>query len=106
MKTLGKVYKLRSILSNTPNSILLTVAALLPSEWEKRLVDLNVTVMTQTDLVWVDYVFVSAMAVQRDLARALIAHCKVAGVKVVAGTLIMLRRRERFGFIPDCFSER
>ena len=64
---------------------LLTVAAMLPSEWEKRLVDLNVTDLTPDDLKWADYVFVSAMIVQRDSAQALIARCKEAGVKVVAG---------------------
>ncbi len=64
---------------------LLTVAAMLPARWEKRLVDLNVTRLTQQDLAWADYVFISAMIVQRDAARAVIARCKQAGVKVVAG---------------------
>jgi hypothetical protein len=34
----------------------LTVAAMLPADWEKRLVDLNVTSLTQDDLAWADYV--------------------------------------------------
>jgi hypothetical protein len=55
---------------------LLTVAAMLPAAWEKRLVDLNVTRLTQQDLDWADYVFVSAMIVQREAARAVIARCK------------------------------
>jgi radical SAM superfamily enzyme YgiQ (UPF0313 family) len=77
---------------------LLTVAAMLPSEWEKRLVDLNVTGLTQQDLAWADYVFVSAMIVQRDSARALIARCKEAGVKVVAGGPLFTMEHARF---PD-----
>jgi radical SAM superfamily enzyme YgiQ (UPF0313 family) len=77
---------------------LLTVAALLPFEWEKRLVDLNVSSLTQADLAWADYVFVSAMIVQRDSARALIARCKEAGVKVVAGGPLFTMEHERF---PD-----
>ncbi len=77
---------------------LLTVAAMLPSEWEKRLVDLNVTNLTHDDLAWADYVFVSAMIVQRDSARALIAWCKEAGVKVVAGGPLFTMEHERF---PD-----
>ena len=44
---------------------LLTVAAMLPAEWEKRLVDLNVRDLTQKDLAWADYVFIGAMVVQR-----------------------------------------
>jgi radical SAM superfamily enzyme YgiQ (UPF0313 family) len=75
---------------------LLTVAAMLPSEWEKRLVDLNVTSLTQKDLAWADYVFVSAMIVQRDSARALIARCKQARVKVVAGGPLFTMEHEQF----------
>src|SRR5512136_3372876 len=69
---------------------------MLPSEWEKRLVDLNVTSLTQSDLAWADYVFVSAMIVQRDSARALIARCKEAGVKVVAGGPLFTMEHEKF----------
>ncbi len=64
---------------------LMTVAAMLPPGWEKRLVDLNVTKLTDKDLKWADYVFVSAMVVQRESAHAVIQRCKSAGVKVVAG---------------------
>jgi radical SAM superfamily enzyme YgiQ (UPF0313 family) len=75
---------------------LLTVAAMLPSGWEKRLLDLNVTSLTQDDLAWADYVFVSAMVVQRDSAQALIARCKEAGVKVVAGGPLFTMEHEQF----------
>ncbi len=78
---------------------LLTVAAMLPPEWEKRLVDLNASRLTQADLAWADYVFVSAMIVQRDSARALIARCKEAGVKVVAGGPLFTMEHERFGLV-------
>lgn len=75
---------------------LLTVAAMLPHGWEKRLIDLNVAGVTQEQLAWADYVFVSAMIVQRDSARALIARCKEAGVKVVAGGPLFTMEHERF----------
>jgi len=77
---------------------LLTVAAMLPSEWEKRLVDLNVTSLTEKDLAWADYVFLSAMVVQRESARAVIHRCKTAGVKVVAGGPLFTMEHEQF---PD-----
>lgn len=64
---------------------LLTVAALLPSAWDKRLVDLNVRPLRGEDLAWADYAFISAMAVQRPSAHQLIARCREAGVRVVAG---------------------
>ena len=64
---------------------LLTVGAMLPAQWPKRLVDLNVTRLTEKDLQWADSVFISAMAVQRESARRVIACCKQAGLRVVAG---------------------
>jgi radical SAM superfamily enzyme YgiQ (UPF0313 family) len=82
--------------SASPPLGLLTVAAMLPPEWEKRLVDLNVTDLTLDDLAWADYVFVSAMIVQRDSARALIARCKEAGVKVVAGGPLFTMEYDHF----------
>ncbi|HUH98379.1 MAG TPA: B12-binding domain-containing radical SAM protein [Anaerolineales bacterium] len=64
---------------------LLTVAAMLPSEWKKRMVDLNVARLDQQDLAWADIAFVSAMVVQRESTRQVVARCKAAGLKVVAG---------------------
>jgi radical SAM superfamily enzyme YgiQ (UPF0313 family) len=69
---------------------LLTVAAILPAEWEKRLVDMNVHGLSDGDLAWADYVFVSAMVAQRESVRALIARCHKAGVRVVAGGPLFL----------------
>ena len=55
---------------------LLTVAALLPGEFQKRLVDVNVDCLTDDDLSWADLVFIGGMAVQRDSAKQIIARCK------------------------------
>ena len=75
---------------------LLTVAALLPQEWEKRLVDQNVTSLKDRDLRWADYVFVSAMAIQKKSARELIARCREWGLKVVAGGPLFTASPEEF----------
>jgi len=64
---------------------LLTVAAMLPSEWDKELVDMNIDPLTDEQLEWADYVFISAMIIQRDSARRVIARCKQHNVKTVAG---------------------
>ncbi|MCB2160740.1 B12-binding domain-containing radical SAM protein [bacterium] len=82
--------------AGSPPLGLLTVAAMLPSEWEKRLVDLNVADLTSQDLAWADYVFISAMVVQRDTAYAVIARCKEAGVRVVAGGPLFTMEHEQF----------
>ena len=75
---------------------LLTVAAMLPSDWEKRLIDLNVCKLTERDLEWADMAFVSAMAVQRESVRPVIARCKTAGLKVVAGGPLFVVEHEEF----------
>ena len=64
---------------------LLTIAAMLPKEWEKRLVDTNVEVLTRADIEWADWVMISAMVVQRDSADKLIQRCKNSGKTVIAG---------------------
>jgi radical SAM superfamily enzyme YgiQ (UPF0313 family) len=64
---------------------LLTVAAMLPEDWEKRLVDMNVRPLRDSDIKWADCVFLSAMSVQSGSAEAVIARCRRAGVRVVAG---------------------
>ncbi len=77
---------------------LLTVAAMLPVEWEKRLADLNVDNLTEKDLEWADFVFISAMIVQRESVYAILKRCKSAGVKVVAGGPLFTMEYEQF---PD-----
>jgi len=75
---------------------LLTIAAMLPAGWEKRLVDLNAASLDDGDLAWADYVFISAMIVQRASAQAVIARCRKAGVKVVAGGPLFTMEHDQF----------
>lgn len=77
---------------------LLTVAAMLPKDWSLRLVDTNVASLRKEDLDWADLAMVSAMAVQRDSARQLIARCRAAGLTTVAGGPL-------FTSEPDAFPE-
>ena len=77
---------------------LLTVAAMLPPRWEKRLVDLNVTELAEKDMRWADYVFISAMIVQRKSVQTVLKRCKELGVKVVAGGPLFTMEHEQF---PD-----
>lgn len=75
---------------------LVTVAAMLPPEWNKRLVDVNIRELSDADLAWADYVFISAMIVQRESTRAIIARCKQAGRPVVAGGPLFTAEPEQF----------
>ncbi len=64
---------------------LITVAAMLPQEWEKKLIDLNVENLKDEDLSWADYLFISAMIIQKKSVRKIIKKAKKIGVKIVAG---------------------
>jgi len=64
---------------------LLTIAAMLPAKWHKKLVDLNVEELKDEHLQWADMVFLSAMMVQIENARQIIARCHALGKPVVAG---------------------
>lgn len=77
---------------------LITVAALLPEKWAKRLVDINVEKLSEKDLNWADMVFIGGMAIQRKSAQQIIARCKSASIKVVAGGPL-------FTSEPDLFQE-
>ena len=75
---------------------LLTIAAMLPDDWEKKLVDMNVTSLKDEDLKWADYVFISAMVVQRDSVKEVITRCKKLGTKLVAGGPLFTTGYEEF----------
>ncbi|MGD9413256.1 MAG: B12-binding domain-containing radical SAM protein [Desulfobacterales bacterium] len=76
---------------------LLTVGAMLPPNWPKRLIDINVNKLTEKDLTWADSAFISAMAVQRESARQIISRCQKAGLKVVAGGPLFTDEHAAFG---------
>ncbi|MCL0046416.1 B12-binding domain-containing radical SAM protein [Dehalococcoidales bacterium] len=75
---------------------LLTVAAMLPDDWEKKLVDMNVTELTDEHLKWADYVFISAMVIQKNSVREIINRGKKLGAKIVAGGPLFTTGYEEF----------
>ncbi len=64
---------------------LLTIAAMLPRDWELKLVDLNVEPLGDDDLRWADYVMISAMLIQRASVEAIVARCVTLGRPIIAG---------------------
>jgi radical SAM superfamily enzyme YgiQ (UPF0313 family) len=82
--------------AGSPPVGLLTVAAMLPKEWNKRLVDMQVSKLSDRDLAWADIALVSAMGIQRDSAHEVLARCRKAGVKTVAGGPLFTIRNQHF----------
>lgn len=64
---------------------LITVAAMLPKDWSKKLIDLNVSKLSDKDILWADYVFIGAMNVHLSSFREIVRRCNKLGIKVVAG---------------------
>ncbi len=78
---------------------LLTVAAMLPSDWFLRLVDTNVRSLSEKDLAWADIALISAMVVQRRSAHRIVSQCKTAGLRVVAGGPLFQSEHEQFASV-------
>lgn len=75
---------------------LLTIAAMLPEEWSKKLVDMNVEKLRTSHLQWADFVFVSAMSLQMASVKNVVSRCRKAGVSVVAGGPLFTSWPEKF----------
>jgi radical SAM superfamily enzyme YgiQ (UPF0313 family) len=75
---------------------LITIAAMLSPHWEKKLIDMNVAPLKDKDLLWADYVFISAMAIQADSTKRVIERCKKLGTKIVAGGPLFTCDKDKF----------
>ncbi|MDK2943672.1 methyltransferase [Mesotoga sp. HF07.pep.5.2.highcov] len=75
---------------------LMTVAAMLPKEWEKKLIDMNTDTLRDEDIEKSDYVMISSMDIQFDSAKKVIQKCKDLGVKTIAGGPLFTTRPEEF----------
>jgi radical SAM superfamily enzyme YgiQ (UPF0313 family) len=75
---------------------LITIAAMLPAAWEKKLIDLNITRLNDKDILWADYVFLGGMSIQINSFKEVIRRCNTLGVKVVAGGPLATTQHEDF----------
>jgi len=64
---------------------LITISAMLPPAWQKKLVDMNVSLLRTSDIQWADYIFISAMYIQNESVNYIIGECKKQNKKIVAG---------------------
>jgi len=71
--------------SSEPPLGLITVAAMLPQDWDKKLIDLNVAKLIDKDILWADYVFLGGMNVQINSVKEVIRRCNKLGTKIVGG---------------------
>lgn len=91
-------YALKFVHRKAANSPLglLTVAAMLPDDYQVRLVDVNVDDLTDEALSWADMAFIGGMTLQRDSARKIIARCREAGLRIVAGGPLFTSEHHQF----------
>jgi len=81
--------------SNIPLG-LITVASLLPENWKRKLIDINVSRLRDEDIKWADYVFISAMSVQLASVKKIIGRCVQLNAKMVAGGPLFTEEYEQF----------
>jgi len=82
--------------SSAPPLGLLTIAALLPKDWNLKLIDMNVKRLLSKHLAWADIALISAMTVQRESAKEIIKQCRAAGIKTVVGGPLFTTEPENF----------
>ena len=75
---------------------LITVSAMLPESWQKKLVDMNVSSLRTSDILWADYVFISAMYIQKEAVSTIIEECVKYKVKIVAGGPLFTQEYENY----------
>jgi radical SAM superfamily enzyme YgiQ (UPF0313 family) len=82
--------------SSSPPLGLLTVASLLPVNWEKKLIDLNTDKLDEKEIQWADFVFISAMVIQKESVNKIIKCAKKFNKKIVAGGPLFTTGFEEF----------
>jgi len=82
--------------SSLPPLGLLTVAAMLPEQWEQKFVDMTNTALLDRDIQWADYVFISAMYVQKSYVLKIVERCKSLNARMVAGGPLFTAVPEEF----------
>src|SRR4051812_28409229 len=79
---------------------LLTVAAMLPREWRLKLVDMNVSQLTDADIQWAHYVMLSGMIVHKQNIPAIIRRCQPFAKPIIAGGPLFTTGHDEFPEIP------
>ena len=75
---------------------MLTVSAMLPKAWNKKLVNLNIEALQINDILWADYVFIGAMYIQKKSVAQIINICLKYRIKMVAGGPLFTQEYENY----------
>lgn len=78
---------------------LLTISSMLPKNWRRKLVDINIESLNKKDILWADFVFISAMTIQAKSTSAIIEICKSFNKKLVAGGPLFTEEPENFEMV-------
>src|SRR5690349_3995257 len=68
-----------------PPLSLMTVSGLLPRSCERRLVDLNIERLKDSQIEWADMVFITGMLAQKESLHETVKRCKQLGKRIVLG---------------------
>ena len=78
---------------------LMTISSMLPKNWNKKLVDLNIEGLRDKDLLWADFVFISAMNVQKESVNNIIKKCRKLKKKLVCGGPLFTEEPENYSMV-------
>lgn len=75
---------------------ILTVAAMLPKEWNLKLIDMNTGNLSDKDILWSDLVFISSLSIQENSTDEVINRCKRLNRKTAAGGSLFTAHYEKY----------
>ncbi|HEX3184655.1 MAG TPA: radical SAM protein [Pyrinomonadaceae bacterium] len=64
---------------------LMTVSGLLPRDYERRLVDLEIEPLKNSQIDWADMVFITGMLAQKESLHEVVERCRKRGKRIVLG---------------------
>jgi radical SAM superfamily enzyme YgiQ (UPF0313 family) len=94
-----KVLKLVGKKAAYPPLGLLTVAAMLPHNWEKKLIDMNCQTLRDEHIQWADYVMVSSIIGQKQSTKKVVNKVREMGKIIIAGGSLFTTGSEEFSNI-------
>ncbi|HDL18787.1 MAG TPA: DUF4070 domain-containing protein [Bacteroidetes bacterium] len=75
---------------------LLTIAAMLPVDWDKKLIDMNVSPLKDEQIRWADYLFLTGMNIHKCSFKKVMRRSNELNTPVVAGGPMVTTDYEEF----------